>query len=122
MEIDAIGFDLKITNGLKADLGGAIVKYELWSADRPKALASSYAQYAHSMRGGLLSGETATLREFIGLTDRAMQLATSASTLTVTVSLLNVADLDMKPIGSEYDPFSLWEKDPSTETCERRPD
>jgi hypothetical protein len=121
-EVDSFGFDLTITNNLTSDLGGAIIRYELWSADRPSPLATGYAQFAHGFSGGLLSDETATFREFIGMPARAMELASSASELTVLVSILNVADLDMRPLGSVYDPFALWDDEPSTLVCQRRPD
>jgi hypothetical protein len=122
VEVDAVGFDLSITNNLTMDLGGAIVRYELWSADRPVPLAASYAQFAHSIRGGLLSGETTTFKEFIGVTDRAKKLALSASALSVAVSLENVADLKMQPLGKSYDPFALWDEKRSNHPCEGRSD
>jgi len=120
VEVDAVGYDLSITNNLTVDVGGAIIRYELWSADRPTPLAASYAQYAHTIRGGLLSGEATTMREFIGLTDRAMDLAKSASALNVTVTLENVADLKMQPLGTSFDPFALWDEKRSNQPCEGR--
>jgi len=120
VEVDAIGFDLTIRNGLSSDLGGAIVRYELWSADRPKALSAGYAQFSHTLGGGLLSGEAVTLREFIGLPDHTMELAQSASDLKIIVELENVADLEMHPFGTSYDPFALWKQDRSDQLCKRR--
>jgi hypothetical protein len=119
---DALKYELTIKNGLSIDLGGVIIRYELWSKDRPTSLASGYADIAHTIRGGLLSGETAALETFIGLRDREMSLAIQSTELTVLLTLENAADLEQRPIADGYDPFNLWSQDRSERHCERRPE
>lgn len=118
VDIDAVAFELMLTNNTNIDIGGAIIRQELWAEGRPTALSESYSQSSHTIRGGLLAGETTTFIEYIGLHDRELMLATGAPSLLIKHRLENVADIHNRKIGETYDPFALWSDEASKFKCD----
>lgn len=117
---DAVGFDLSIANDLSIDLSGVIVKFELWAEGRPTPLRDGYSGAAHLLGGALLSGETTTFREYIGLYPREFELAKSAQKLRIDLVVENVADLDQNRLATAEDPFRMWSNTISNQSCEGR--
>lgn len=123
LEYGSISYELTIENQMSIDLSGAIISHILWAEGRPLPLATGgYSETAHTFGGALLSGELATFKEYIGVSEREYALAEAAPKLRVELVLENVADLETHPFGKSNDPYGYWSTVVSTKSCERKPE
>lgn len=114
-------FTLTLANKSTADLGGVIVEYRLTADNRPSSLAEGASQFAHTLDGGLLSGEETSMRDVLSLSEHAAGIIKSQSlhsALSLTATITAAADVEMRPIGNGFDPFQLWLTDVSPIPCE----
>lgn len=105
-----------MTNGLDVALAGLMVEYQLWSNDRPVALASDMVSATGDVSGGLLPGEATSFEHPIWLGGRAQSLAQDATTLEVRFVVLNALPSDHKR--HTQGPFmSGWSGSGAAELC-----
>lgn len=117
-DLDFAEFQTTIQNASDTDLGGLIVEYTLTSPGRPSPLAQEYSQFTHTLEGGLLSGETTTIRDVLPISGHASNIIKSQTpTLSLDAQILLTADTELRPIGDGIDPFGLWKETRSPRPC-----
>lgn len=113
-------FRLIINNQTAHDLGGAIIELTLTAKGRPSPLAESVSQLAHTLEGGLLAGETTSMREVISISEHAAGIIAAQVDeieLQLDASISAAADVALHPIGGGIDPFQLWSTEASPLRC-----
>jgi hypothetical protein len=113
-------FQLGLDNQTANDLGGAIIEYTLTAKGRPSPLAEDVSQFAHTLEGGLLAGESTSMRDVISISEHAAGIIGAqgdAIELQLDVSISSVADTSLRPIGGGFDPFQLWLTEVSPQPC-----
>jgi len=83
-----------VVSSIDVPLAGIMVEYQLWSLDRPVALATGTVSALVAIPGGLLPEEAFEFDHPIWLDDRARSLADEASSLEVRFVVQNALSAD----------------------------
>lgn len=85
-----------VMSSIAVPLAGIMVEYQLWSLDRPAALATGTVSTLIAIPGGLLPEEIFEFDHSIWLDDRARSLAEEASSLEMRFVVKNALSSENK--------------------------
>ena len=114
--VDTRELKVSLTNHLPFTVGAIHARFRLYASDRSIPLDENLLSTSSQIAGGLLSGESIVAISFHFMDERGVRIAKAAPSLNVDISIINVADEQMRgmtpaPVGPS------WAAQPSPHQC-----